>query len=122
MVYSFDERRVGSYFGEDLYEKCFTLEDINECNSIVVVGSDKIVNIDGFFETAEGKVSINSVVKWTNYPDMTVNNMSIATISFFDYDGEDDGYLFFDNTITQFNNFLSTATGGIFKVQYTKRS
>lgn len=41
MIFSYDERKAGSYFGADLYEKCIAVDKTAE-------GYDVIVNIPHF--------------------------------------------------------------------------
>lgn len=47
MIYSYDERKIGSYFGEDLYEKCIAVDDTTDSAGqifIDITGGDKVVS------------------------------------------------------------------------------
>lgn len=55
VVYSTDERKIGSYFGDDLYECCFPLPEYDASNGYVieVPGSEKIINCEGLIISSD---------------------------------------------------------------------
>ena len=129
MIYSYDERKIGSYFGEDLYEKSFniTAEAYNSEDNAYVIDlgetADKIINCDGFIYSANEndipyklKLPLNTEPKLTLAVDRKTDTICTkiydrATVESETYNAA--VYIFVDAT-----DYISST--GIIKVQYTK--
>lgn len=51
MIFSYDERKAGSYFGADLYEKCIAVDKTAEGYDVIVNIPDAKTMVDALFFT-----------------------------------------------------------------------
>lgn len=129
MIYSYTERKIGSYFGEDLYECCFDLSqdnyDANEQAYTVDLGdnADKVIDCVGFIysinvqdEPYKLKLPINVEPKLTLPSDRKTDTIYAKL-----YDRAVVQEDIYNATVFVCTNALDYAGGdGIIKVQYTK--
>lgn len=117
MIYSYEERKIGSYFGEDLYEKCYNLPaDENGYSFELEEYVNKIINVEGFIILTDGtKIPIVFLTDG-----ITQNHLStISNLQIFDKAGEDNAAVNIDH---RGDLYPKTAGNGILKIQYTKVS
>ena len=122
MVYSLEERKVGSYFGEDLYEKCVTIPDFdNSWATVELEGVDKIVNAYGRLIDTAGATRFFGLTDL----DTSFNASSAIMVYGYDYDYDGEGAIAevdLNAKIGTNSQIPTTNIDGFIKVQYTKRA
>lgn len=117
MIFSYDERKAGSYFGADLYEKCIAVDKTAEASSLEVTVdiADAKTIIDAVFFTeanADGEKFVsNAIVN----PNVSSNIVRGYNLTMYDYDSDE------LPASVKISGYESGYTcKGILKVQYTK--
>lgn len=129
MIYSLEERKIGSYFGEDLYEKSFniTADDYDVSNGYYAIdlgeSADKIINCDGFiYSTNESDAQYKLKLPINVEPKITLpTNRNTDALYTAIYDRATVGNETYNATVMIFTiatDYISST--GIIKVQYTK--
>lgn len=122
-MYSYTERKIGSYFGEDLYECCFDLPAYDSGYTIELdAAADKVINVDGFIvkdDEYSTKIPFTYVL-----PQVTVSGGGGSITNCVSYECYDKTESENATVIINTNgdDMPTTEGGGIVKVQYTKVS
>ena len=119
VIYSSDERKIGSYFGEDLYEKTFSIPnwDSEQTTYPISFNAKKIVAFDGYIADTTGvyyKIPVST-------PSSNFTNSYWLRPEIFNSESESDPVCYLD--IRRRNGtveFPDTDVNGFVKIQYTK--
>lgn len=117
MIFSYDERKAGSYFGADLYEKCIAVDetaegyDVERYDVIVNVPDAKTMVDAVFFTEADenGRKFVSNALTSTSFSAYKGYNLTMH-----DYESEENPAAV---EIVGEQNFVCK---GILKLQYTK--
>ena len=117
MIFSYDERKAGSYFGNDLYEKCIAVDETATASSadVVINIADAQTIVDAVFFTesnADGEKYASNVVTSLKVVNNTIKGYNLTM---YDYESEENPAAV---KITGYES--GYACKGILKVQYTK--
>lgn len=122
-MYSYTERKIGSYFGADLYERCFDMPAYDSGYTIELdAAADKVINVDGFIvknDESNTKIPFSYVL-----PPVTVGGGGASITNCVSYEAYDKTESENATVIINTNgdDMPTTEGGGIVKVQYTKVS
>lgn len=112
MIFSYDERKAGSYFGADLYEKCIAVDETATGYDVTVDIADAKTMVDAVFFTEadeNGRKFVSNALTSTSFSAYKGYNLTM-----YDYESEENPAAV---EIVGEENFVCK---GILKVQYTK--
>lgn len=117
MIFSYDERKAGSYFDDDLYEKCIAVDKTAEAGSLEVSIdiADAKTMVDAVFfadANADGEKFVsNGLIS----PTVSSSIVSGYNLTMYDYESDE------LPASVKISGYASAFTcKGILKVQYTK--
>jgi hypothetical protein len=112
VIFSYDERKAGSYFGADLFEKCIAVDETAAGYDVNVNIPDAKTMVDAVFFTEadeSGRKFVSNALTSRSFSDYKGYNLSM-------YDYESEEYPAAVEIVGE-NHFVCK---GILKVQYTK--
>lgn len=112
MIFSYDERKAGSYFGADLYEKCIAVDETATAYDVIVNIPDAKTMVDATFYTDVNDVGqkfVSNVITSTSMAAYKGINLIM-----YDYESEE------NPAAVEIVGEQGFTCKGILKVQYTK--